>query len=108
MKMALKYLPTGLLLATALSITGSVRADEAAKVCHLGRIATYSNRIHVRCVDGEFWYVARTSDHSAEYINYLVRQAATAIATGKTVRITYDPATETNHDRDLESIEIFH
>ena len=108
MKNNLKFLPFASLFATALSIAGSVQADEAAKVCHLGRLATYSDRIHIRCVDGDFWYVARTNDHPPEFINYLVRQAATAIATGKSVRITYDPATETNHDRDLASLEIFH
>lgn len=97
----------GILSIGTLFVSVAAAAPWEWETCRIGRVAAHSNRIHVRCVDGDFWYVARVADNDKEFINRVLALANTAVVTGNTVKIAYDPDEESGPDRFIKAFELF-
>ena len=81
-------------LVLGLAIVENASAAETWTDCVPAGVATFSNRVHVRCsaaVGGGILYFAMQTNDSAAAARF-VSVASSALIAGRTLKIQYDPA----------------
>jgi hypothetical protein len=91
--MKIKYLALAGLAFGMLTTGSAVFAANKSVICTPTGVATFPNRIHVRCsqsFSGIVFFAYRTSDSAGAARN--MSMATSALISGRNVRIFYDPA----------------
>lgn len=89
-----KMLVLGFAVIAALVIAEGASAAETWSDCVPVGVATYANRVHVRCaasVSGGIFYFALSTADSAQAARF-VSVASSALIAGRTLKVLYDPA----------------
>ncbi|GHG76935.1 hypothetical protein [Comamonas sp. JC664] len=81
-------------LALGMSLTAAPALADSAS-CVPTSVAVYTNRIHVRCassVAGGIWFFALSTADTA-HVNRTLSLLSTALASGRTLHVDYNPST---------------